>query len=46
MKVGSVERRLCRTNLAQVGKVVVDKMRERLRWGTCVLIAALCCSTR
>jgi len=32
VQVDPVERRLGRTNLLQVGEVVVDKMRERLRW--------------
>ena len=32
VEVGSVQGRLGRKDLVQVGEVVVDKMRERLRW--------------
>jgi hypothetical protein len=32
VKVRAVERRLGRTDLVQIGEIVVDKMREGLRW--------------
>ena len=41
MQVDAVERRLGRTDLVQVGEVVVDEMREMAPMGTCPIMAAL-----